>query len=154
MKTYTHLTHVTSEDALSAICKEGLRAGSYWSVLAPLTDYYAQTVKDGGRVPVVMRVAADRLLPEHRQPDKPGLEEPITTVLRACADACTEEEIWALWEGSSKTAQDSIDIVGSLRYAVSVPAEHLEVRAPDGSWVPLLTPSRPSSQTRRPPRPR
>lgn len=109
--------HVTSQAALPSIATEGLRAGSYWTTDETVRDYYMETIKDEGQEPVVLLAKPDHLQAFSPEPDRPGLQEPIT-----CALGMTEEEIWEGWEASGQTWEDCVKLIGSFRLKDPVPA--------------------------------
>lgn len=122
------LWHVTSTEAAEAIAAEGMRPGSYWTCDGTLADYYAECVRDEGAEPVVLQTTLDRLPMSALEPDRPGLQEPITTVLGA------EEDVRARYDaalaGSGSPWQASLEALRSLRCACALPP-HLLARLPD-----------------------
>jgi hypothetical protein len=84
-----------------------MREGSYWTSDTEVLDYYAEDMDD-----CVILVICMRDLDEAScAPDMPGIEEPITTALGK-----SENEILSEWDASKKTWQDSLSIIGSMRY--------------------------------------
>lgn len=124
------LYHITAESSLDSIRERGVRVCSYWSADDNLVDYYTRTIRDEGDTPVVLAVNLDKLDTRHLVPDRPGLQEPITT-----APNLSEEEIQEAWKNSSKDWRASLGIIKSLRVDHAIPAVDLQVR--NGN---LLTP--------------
>lgn len=106
----TTLYHVTAASNAERIQREGVRPVSYWST-DDLVSYYAETIRDEGSQPVVFRVDLNDLDPRLIEPDYESIAEPITTAI-----GMSEEEVHELWENSSQNWQDSLKIVGSIRY--------------------------------------
>jgi len=125
------LRHATAQRHLPAILADGLRAGSYWSASERLTAYYEETVADEDQVPVVLQVGLAALASEALQPDYPGIDEPICTVI-----GHSEAAVQVLWVAAARTWQDSLAIVQSVRYARPIPAALLQVVV-DAHLVPL-----------------
>lgn len=121
------LFHVTEKRHLDAIRKEGLQSGTYFSIDPDLVDYYAETIQDENQVPVVLRVSLSDLNEKFMVPDRPGIEEPITTAL-----GCSEDFIHEQWRDSHQTWQDSLDIVKSVQYRAVIAPEHLLIVEEDG----------------------
>lgn len=84
-----HLFHVTSRARLPVIAAEGLKPRSYFAADEDLVAYYKETVEDEGGEPVVLAVDLRDLDAAHFEPDFPGIEEPITTVLGMGEDELT-----------------------------------------------------------------
>ncbi len=106
----TILYHVTSASNVERIQQEGVRPVSYWST-DDLVDYYSETIVDEGGQPVVFRISLNDLDPQLIEPDYPGIDEPITTVI-----GMSEEKVHQVWEASSQTWNDSLKLIGSIRY--------------------------------------
>lgn len=108
----TILYHITDSKNLDGILAEGLRANSYWTDSLDLSDYYAETVRDEGGIPITLSIELDNLNLDAAslEPDYPGIEEPITTVI-----GMSEDEVLEAWGKSDQTWQDSLSIIGSLR---------------------------------------
>lgn len=117
------LFHATSTDNAALIRKKGMMAGSYWGK-APLAHYYRETVYDEGKVPAFFAIDISTLqveLGDVFEPDWPGIEEPISTVV-----GLKEEDIHARWEALEAPGwRDSIDLIGSLRCASEIDPKHL-----------------------------
>lgn len=126
----TLLMHNTGMKKLPSIAVEGLRAGSYWANQDNIRDYYAESVTDEGDQCVSVHVLLEDFDPDQLSPDYPGLEEPLTYSLNM-----SEEEVWHGWEGSDKTWEDSLDVIGSCRYEAAIPADRLVVELPDGKLL-------------------
>ncbi len=104
------LYHVTPKTDLLAITSTGVRPGSYWGTME-IADYYAKVIEEDGGEPVFIRASVSVFTESKLRPDKPGLEEPITTVIGK-----SKEEIWEAWESSNKTWKDCLDLIGSVQY--------------------------------------
>lgn len=126
--------HATDRKKLLDIAQHGLRQGAYLTSDEKIAAYYADTVADEGGTPVVLTVVMGNLKKSKLLPDKPGIEEPITTLL-----AEDEEEIMALWEASEQTWKDSLTIVKSVRYDAIIPASTLKVLDDIGKHRRLAT---------------
>jgi hypothetical protein len=122
------LFHATSSANLAGIMALGLNPGSYWTNDAGILDYYKETIEDDGATPVVLSIGIDTLIDIATQtghglePDIPGVEEPISTVIGK-----SDEAIWSMWSASRGTWQDSLSIIGSLRCRATIPAAMLTV---------------------------
>lgn len=132
------LYHATPINNLASIQAEGLRPVNYWTSDTDLMSYYIETVEDEGVEAAVLVIDLDALLTHVRlaamEPDHPGLDEPITTVLGQI-EAC----IRADWKGSDKTWRDCLEIVHSVRCRDPVPAHALGVLEPlSDDVVPLV----------------
>lgn len=112
--------HVTSQEALLTIAQDGLRGGSYWTTDENVRDYYMETVQDEGHHPVVLVCRTDQLQAFSPEPDRPGLQEPITTAL-----GMSEEEVWDGWDATDKTWKDCVELIGSFRVKDPLPVSIL-----------------------------
>lgn len=146
------LFHVTTRRNLGAIASEGLRAKSYWAEAGDVVGYYEQVVRDEGDESVTLAVRIWDLHETGLAPDKPGIDEPITSAIGK-----SESEVHALWEASRGTWRNSLKIVGSARYDLPVPPAALYVVGRDRRLVPLAAfaaefthEHTPSAQARRP----
>ena len=103
----------------------GLRAGAYLvhEDRPEISSYYAETVTDEGKVPVVIEVDAANLPRKHFAPDFNGIEEPLTHTLQML-----EEDVQDAWAGSGGTWLDSIELIGTCRYKSTIPIEFLRVQ--------------------------
>lgn len=119
------LYHATSLLRLAGIHREGMRAGSYWASNDELADYYVETIEDEGQAPVILQVELSDLDEAHLMPDRPSLDEPITTVIDL-----DEEQVQQLWSESDKSWKASLDIVQSVRYMAPIAAEKILVIGP------------------------
>lgn len=114
--------HVTSLKNIESIQSGSLRANSYWASNIDISDYYKETIEDEEEVPVFISVKLDDLVGytlsqgKEIEPDFPGLEEPITTVL-----GMSELDINKAWKNSDKTWQDCLELIGSIRCPVNSP---------------------------------
>lgn len=122
------LFHVTEKRHLELIRKEGLRSGTYFSIDPDLVDYYAGTIEDENQSPVVLQVSLEDLDAKFMEPDYPGIEEPITTVLGE-----SERFIQQEWKHSDQSWQDSLELVKSVKYAAVIAPEHLLIVDDDGA---------------------
>lgn len=134
------LFHATSIENLASINENGLKAGSYWTNDNDLRDYYVETVEDEA-VEASILVIDLRQLQELANkanqtllPDLPGIEEPITTVLRK-----REDDIHEQWQGSRRTWQECLDIVKSLKCPFDIPSSALRVMEPLSDDLITLT---------------
>ena len=121
------LYHITNLKNLQSIAANGLNAGSYWSETLDLAAYYEETIMDDGQTPLVVTLSLDDLKDSELEPDYPGIEEPISTVL-----GLTEEEVWHKWDTTKQTWQDSLNLVHSIRVKTTIPPELLTVEDPFG----------------------
>lgn len=116
------LFHATDEVSAQTILKEGFLPGAYFTDMAEIAAYYAETVCDEGKEPVVLAVDLSDLLSRMDEkdvlPDFVSIEEPITTVLGKSEDQVIDE-----WVSSEKTWRDSLKVCGGLRCMDAVPAE-------------------------------
>lgn len=116
----TTLYHVTTEENLAKISSEGLRPNSYWASDTAVVAYYKDVVCDEGQVPVVLEMPLEALSNHDLHPDKPGLEEPIS-----CAIGMDEDEVWKAWEGTDRSWQACLELIGSVRCASSIGLDDL-----------------------------
>ncbi|AQH05971.1 hypothetical protein A9R05_44265 (plasmid) [Burkholderia sp. KK1] len=126
------LFHVTARTKLACIAREGMRRKSYWSESGGLPGYYEEAVEDEGEDPVTLAVFRHALKSQFLEPDYPGIEEPITTVVGK-----SENEIHNEWSASDQKWHDSLTIVGSLRYREIIPVRDLFVLDADDNLAPL-----------------
>lgn len=131
------LYHATDEENLPSIAREGMRTGSYWTSLEKLATYYAGTVEDEDKVSAILVVdladleAAAKAGGVELEPDYPGIEEPITSVI-----GMSQQRVWEQWRNSMGW-QGCLDLIGSLRCPVPVPAALLRLEK-DDEERPLL----------------
>lgn len=123
--TMTTLYHVTTQESLPAIAQDGLRKLSYWASESAVVDYYCKVVRDDGGTPVVLELPLEVLVAFSPEPDRPGLEEPIS-----CAIGMGEDEVWEAWEATKQDWQACLELIGSLRCAAPIPAETLQAHNP------------------------
>jgi len=112
--------HATSRSNLEGILKEGLRPGSYWATRPEIREYYAETIAGEGEVPVIIRVQVADLEGYGPQPDRPGLQEPISSVI-----GMNEDQVWTQWEQSGKSWRDCDALIGSFYLKEAIPVEVL-----------------------------
>lgn len=119
--------HVTSRDLLESILREGLRPGAYLigEDGEAIRDYYAETVADEGKEPVVLIVDADALPVIHFAPDQNGLDEPLTHTLGMSEDDVAEE-----FGATGGTWRACLDVIGTCRYMEAVPATAITLQEP------------------------
>lgn len=117
--------HVTEERFVGSIRKSGLRGGSYWANSPELVKYYGQCIEQEGQKPVILEARLADLLDLFPEPDRPGLEEPIT-----CAIGMGEEEVWEQWEKTEMDWKACLELIGSIRVKKPVPAERFEIKKP------------------------
>jgi hypothetical protein len=125
------LYHATDRRHLASIRAAGLGPSAYLGIRA-VADYYAEAIADEGGAPVVLSVRLRALDAAACEVDGPGIEEPITTVVGR-----TQDDIDEIWTSLAGSWRDSLHVIGSIRYAGTIPA--IELRC-DG--VPLLPPPR------------
>lgn len=126
--------HATPRANLARILKEGLSAGTYWATDGAVNAYYGEVIADEGDEAVTLRLPLDLLENFQPQPDRPGLQEPLTSVL-----GLDEEEVWERWEASDQSWQACRDLIGSFRINQAIPAYVLMQHNP----TLLPTPARP-----------
>jgi hypothetical protein len=123
------LYHATSIDSLEAIMTEGLRAGTCLTNNSDQADYYAETISDEGKVPVILELDLSELIlsvgEDHIEPDHPSIAEPITSTLEL-----TEDEVHEAWEAAEGTWRESLDIVNNVRVRAAIPATILSCDVP------------------------
>jgi hypothetical protein len=124
----TWLLHVTSAEKLDEIRAEGMRALSYWSARSDIHDYYTEVVEDEGDEPVTLMVPLNALDPGLLEPDHPGLQEPITTVLDK-----SEMEVWREWKATDRSWKACLDLIGSVRYRGAIPADMIQIGEMNGA---------------------
>lgn len=114
--------HATDRGNLASIAVEGLRSGSYWTILDGLSSYYAEDIEDNDGVSVILEISLERLLELAErgeitiEPDHPGIAEPISTVIGK-----SEDEVIEAWGASDGSWQDSLRIIGSFRVSGVIP---------------------------------
>ena len=126
------LVHITTQRALPKIREEGLHPRTHFidADSHEIAAYYAETVRDEGERPARIEVdLADVLAlgPEHEilAPDHGGIEEPLTYTLKT-----TEERVWEAWAASDQTWKASVDLIGTCRVEVAIPAHLLTFPGP------------------------
>lgn len=139
------LYHATSKNNIKSISNNGLKAFNYWTDKPELRDYYGETISDEGETPAFLCIELEdleRLAAQSMakiEPDYPGLEEPISTVIRQA-----EEKVWAAWRTSSQDWTSSLAIIGSIRCPFPIEAEHLQILdIPSGELIQIEPDSRP-----------
>lgn len=116
--------HVTARKHIASVTQHGLRKGVYLShaEYPEVRDYYAETVSDEGDEPVVIEIDARGIDVNLLAPDMPGIEEPLSFTL-----GTTDDQVHAQWESSSKTWEDSVNIIGTARYMAPIAPRFLYV---------------------------
>lgn len=117
--------HVTTASSLFSVMETGLHPRSYWASDGVLTDYYSECVREEGQEPVVLTLPLEVLATFSLQPDRPGLEEPISTVV-----GMSEEEVWEAWEETDQTWQDCLELIGSVMCASPISIDVLQEHNP------------------------
>lgn len=120
------LFHATAEDNLGSIRHSGLSPVSYWTACDDIAAYYCETITDEGKTPVLLAIDLSLLDKSVLEPDRPGIDEPITTVL-----GLSEEEVQELWVDSPQDWRASLMVVRSLRYRACIPATLLQLEVND-----------------------
>lgn len=137
------LLHVTASDNLDGIRADGVTGLSYWAVREDIHAYYVETVEDEEKEPVTLMVDLDDLDPNLLEPDHPGLEEPITTVL-----GMSEDEVWEEWQETDQSWNACLDLIGTVRYRGIIPADKIQVGELSGALAyegrPLIDASIPT----------
>lgn len=132
------LFHATDAANLDGLRTEGLRGPSYWSARDDIHSYYIETIEDEGKDPLTLIVDIDDLLAGLLEPDMPGLEEPIATVL-----GMREEDIRAAWENGDRSWSACLDLIGTLLYRGDLPASAISIGELNGDFEyeprPLVT---------------
>lgn len=109
------LFHATNLDLLPEIAKKGLLEGTYFAAKEEVVLYYAETIEDEDGEFVILAVDMDQLNAGEAEPDHAGIEEPLCHTL-----GISEDEIQGAWNASSQEWEDSLAIIGSLRYKARV----------------------------------
>lgn len=125
------LIHITTADAIEQIRQEGLRPRTHFieEDSPEIASYYAETVRDEGKRPVRIEVELADLLVLGDEgvvmaPDWGGIEEPLTHTLKR-----SEDDIWEEWEASDKSWRSCVELIGTCRVEVAIPAEVLRLPA-------------------------
>lgn len=129
------LYHVTAAQHLPSLAQEGLKPRSYWASDEALSAYYADCIRDEGHEPVVLTLPLEVLMRFELMPDRPGLEEPISTVV-----GMDEDEVWEAWEETGQTWKDCLDLIGSVMCASPIGAEVLVEHNPSLKPAPRKAP--------------
>lgn len=116
------LYHATAAEKLDSIRDSGLNPLSYWTTCEAIARYYLETVEDEKLSPVLLTINLSLLDKSALEPDYPGIEEPISTVLQL-----SEGDVMALWEQSPQDWRASLEVVRSLRYRARIPATMLQL---------------------------
>lgn len=123
------LFHATQADNLDGIRVSGLRGPSYWSLRDDIHSYYVETIEDEDQTPVTLIVDIDDLLPHLIEPDMPGIEEPIATILGR-----PEEDIRSEWDRSDRSWRACLDLIGTLRYGGDIPPGAISIGDLNGDF--------------------
>lgn len=123
------LFHATASEHLDGIRADGLTGPSYWSVREDIHSYYLETIEDEDKDPVTLIVDMDDLLPDLLEPDTPGIDEPIATVL-----GMTEDDIRSAWERGDRSWKASLELVGTLRYRGDLPPSAIHIGELNGAF--------------------
>lgn len=130
--------HATARAKLASISNQGFRAGCYFAAWPEMSNYYLETIRDEGDEPVLLAIDSSVLDASLLRPDRPGIIEPITTVVRRMTDLSDEEEIHEAWDQSSKNWKASLDIVGTVKYEGVIDPRHIQIVELSGECTPLL----------------
>ncbi len=106
------LYHVTSSENEESILESGVKSPSYWAI-ADIADYYEETVNDDGDDAVRFSMNLADFDHSLLEPDHEGISEPVTYSTLGKS----EKQVWREWEEAEGTWQDSLRIVGSVRYS-------------------------------------
>lgn len=120
------LFHATAEENLASIRQSGLSPVSYWTACDDIAAYYRETIADEGKTPVLLAIDLSLLDKSVLEPDHPGIDEPITTVL-----GLSEEEVRQSWADSTQDWRASLEVVRSMRYRACIPATLLQLEVGD-----------------------
>jgi hypothetical protein len=99
-----YLYHGTDKNFLDSIMNNGLTR-PYLTNDINIAEYYTEDYDE----PIILKVMipdATKLIPDYN-----SIEEPLTYTLKK-----KEEQVWEEWQNSEKTWNDSLEIVGSVRY--------------------------------------
>lgn len=127
--------HATDLMSLASISSQGLRPGSFVTTIPELADYYAETVEDEGKTPVVLTMSV-RQSPDFWLPDNEGIEEPISGVLRDAMPGFNEQALDGRWNESGKSGLDSLAFIGSAKISRAITKEFIQVDV-DGESMAL-----------------
>lgn len=117
--------HATDRAKLAQILTAGVSAGSYWAINPSVNAYYEECVADEDQVPITLRLPVDVLENFQPQPDRPGLQEPLTSVL-----GMSDEEVWEAWEETDGSWQACAQLIGSFKVVQAIPAELIRAHNP------------------------
>ena len=126
--------HATATEKLASIRENGLNAGCYLTNNLNMAEYYAETVADEDLTPVIIEIDGDALDTSAIKPDRPGIEEPIMSVVRDMHQLnryASEEWVANQWSKSKKDWKASLDIIGCVRYAAVIPVRALTFETVD-----------------------
>ena len=122
----TTLYHATSADNARPIQLNGLKAGAFLTDREDVADYYAEGIAEDGGTPVILTIELDMLLDAvgetNLHPDNPSIAEPLS-----CTLGRSEAEIQDDWANAEGTWQECLELVGSIRVAVPIPASIISV---------------------------
>jgi len=110
-----HLVSVSSEENLESISENGFHSHTYFidsahEAAQSLVEYYSECLRDEGKTPIVLAVEKNPAMLRNMEPDYPSIQEPIAIALDM-----SDDEVRERWEGSEKSTEDCLSIVGSCR---------------------------------------
>lgn len=131
------LYHGTSTAVLEQIKKTGVIKAPVYLGTEEIADYYAEVVaEEDGSEEVVLAINLSDLDVGALEPDDNSIAEPLTYTLGK-----SEDEVWEEWKEAEGTWEDSLDIVGSVRYRQPIPLkdvvllEHGKMVSEGGNYV-------------------
>lgn len=117
MSQYDYFYHATTVENLELIKKSGkVNPNSYFGI-EEISEYYAETIEDDGLTSVVLKIPASCFDTKSIEVDWPGISEPVTYSTLGIK----EDDVHDMWEASNKSPQACLEIIGSFRYAQSIP---------------------------------
>jgi hypothetical protein len=135
------LFHATAIENMDSIMSRGIDECCYLTSSPEQAAYYCETIEEEGKASTIVELDLADLLANVDvaliYPDGESLAEPITSTLNM-----SDHEVQDAWRRSSKTWQDSLDIVRSIKCDAAVPAHILRC---DDYLPPLIAASRPPS---------
>ena len=106
------LYHVTDGAVVHLILDEGIEPG-YWGTLPVIRYYISMRLVNE---PVVFRVPFSAFNPSYLEADLKGIQDPPS----AEVTGMTEDEVSDAWDASGQSWQDSLKLIGSVRYGMHI----------------------------------